>query len=127
MGDISEPSGFTLSEAQITHFLENGFVKVPQCFTREQAADFTSNLWTRLGMSPSDKSTWTVEKYNMPWHTHVPVKDFAPKAWSAICQLLGGEHKISCEKEFSGWSDGFIVNLGRDGYQVEDDLDLRCK
>jgi len=78
-------------------------------------------------MSPDDKSTWTEEKTNMPWHTHVPVSEFAPKAWSAMCQLVGGEEKISMEKEFSEWSDGFIVNLGKEEYEGVEELDLRCK
>lgn len=63
----------------------------------------------------------------MPWHKHVPVAEFAPKAWAAMCQLLGGEERISEKKAFRGWSDGFIVNLGLDGYQADEKLDLRSQ
>jgi hypothetical protein len=55
----------------------------------------------------------------MPWHTHVKVADFAPKAWNAMCQLLGGEDRISEQDRFRGWSDGFIVNFGKEEYEAE--------
>jgi len=125
MPGLIETPDYVLTEEQKAHFLEHGFVKIPQCFTRDQATEFTSTMWTRLGMDPNDKSTWTEEKTNMPWHRHVPVSEYSPKAWSAICQLLGGEDKISDRIEFRGWSDGFIVNLGKPEYKAEDELNLR--
>jgi hypothetical protein len=47
-----------LSQEQIDFFLENGWLKLSDCFTREQAEGLQENLWTRLGMDPEDKSTW---------------------------------------------------------------------
>jgi hypothetical protein len=126
MPGVIENSDFTLTEEQKAHFLEHGYLKVPQCFTREQATEFTAKMWARLGMDPEDKSTWTAEKHNMPWHYHVPVEEFSPKAWSAMCQLLGGEDRISDEMHRS-WGDGFIVNLGAPEYKPEDELNLRSK
>ncbi|KAJ7636741.1 hypothetical protein FB45DRAFT_907220 [Roridomyces roridus] len=102
-----------LTPEQKAHFLTHGFVKVPSCFSRETSGAFTSNLWTRLGMSPTDKSTWTAERTNMPSHTSVPISEFAPKAWSAICELVGGEDRIT--EGTKKWNDSFIVNLGKDG------------
>ncbi|TVY82240.1 hypothetical protein LSUE1_G002107 [Lachnellula suecica] len=110
MGSVDTQEDYTLTEEQKTHFMEHGYIKIPRCFSRTQAEDFTSNLWTRLGMSPTDKSTWTTERTNMPWHSHVSVQEFAPRAWGAMCELLGGQERI----EKGGWSDGFIVNLGRE-------------
>lgn len=49
---------YTLSQAQIGHFLEHGWVKLSDCFTREQAAELQETLWIRLGMNPNDKATW---------------------------------------------------------------------
>ena len=116
-------SDYKLSPEQIAHFLEHGFVKVPQCFTRAQAEEFSSQVWVRLGMSPTDKSTWTTERTNMPFHHTVQVDEFAPKAWSAMAQLLGGEDKIS--EQMKGWNDGFIVNLGKDEYDPEGQVEYR--
>ncbi|KAJ6572310.1 hypothetical protein B0H19DRAFT_1133278 [Mycena capillaripes] len=102
-----------LTEAQKSHFLTHGFVHLPKSFSREASEAFTSNLWTRLGMSPNDKSTWHTERTNMPSHNSVLISEFAPKAWNAICELLGGEDRISDATKV--WRDSFIVNLGKDG------------
>lgn len=112
-----------LTEAQREQFLKYGFVKVEGCFTREQAAEWSSKLWIRLGMSPTDKSTWHTERTNMPSHGSVLVSEFAPKAWSAMGELLGGVDKISENRR--SWSDGFIVNLGKEEYDASQELNYR--
>ncbi|KAJ7106184.1 hypothetical protein C8R44DRAFT_886076 [Mycena epipterygia] len=49
----------------------------------------------------------------MPSHNSVFISEFAPKAWSAICELLGGEDRIADSAKV--WKDSFIVNLGKEG------------
>ncbi|KAJ7616941.1 hypothetical protein DFH06DRAFT_1062246 [Mycena polygramma] len=111
---MSPPDASTsLSEEQKAFFLRPGFLHLAHCFSREASAAFTSKLWTRLGMSPDDKTTWHTERTNMPSHTTVRVSEFAPKAWSAICELVGGEDRIS--EETKVWMDNFIVNVGKEG------------
>jgi hypothetical protein len=46
----------------------------------------------------------------MPRHREESVRTFAPKAWAAICELCGGEDRVS--EQSSSWGDGLIVNLG---------------
>jgi hypothetical protein len=59
------------------------------------------------------------------YHQAIPMRDFCPKAWSAICELCGGEDRIdtgssmtpganSSTQEISQSviNDGFIVNVG---------------
>ncbi|KAJ7096161.1 hypothetical protein C8R44DRAFT_644588 [Mycena epipterygia] len=106
-------SSYNLTPEQKAHFLKHGFLHLPQCFSREASDAFTANLWTRLGMSPDDKSTWHTERTNMPSHNSVLISEFAPKAWSAICELLGGEDRIADWAKV--WKDSFIVNLGKEG------------
>ncbi|KAJ5719179.1 hypothetical protein N7493_007634 [Penicillium malachiteum] len=101
---------YKLSAEQIAHFMQYGYVRVPECFSREKAAAWTADVWIRLGFSPTDKATWTTECTHMPEHKEEPVKTFAPKAWAAICELLGGEHRI--DEDSATWNDAFIVNLG---------------
>ncbi|RJE26159.1 hypothetical protein PHISCL_01509 [Aspergillus sclerotialis] len=112
-----------LTEEQKQHWLTHGFIKIPKCFSREAANEFTSSIWTRLGMSPTDKSTWTKERINMPGLTVVEVKDFAPKAWEAICELAGGEDRLTdwCR----GWRDAWIINMGKPEYHPDDPVDFR--
>lgn len=50
----------------------------------------TKEVWTRLGMDPDDKSTWTAHT-NMPSHNTFDAAHFAPRAWASICELCGGE------------------------------------
>lgn len=103
-------SQYKLSDEQIAFFMQYGYVRVPGCFSREKAAQWTSDVWTRLGFSETDKSTWTTECTHMPEHKEEPVSTFAPKAWAAICELLGGEDRI--DEDSATWNDAFIVNLG---------------
>jgi len=112
-----------LTEEQKQFWLENGFIKIPQCFSREQSDAFTASVWTRLGADANDKSTWPTEKSNMPGLTVVSAKEFAPKAWSAICELVGGEDKVAdwCKD----WKDGWIVNFGKPGSSPDDELNYR--
>ncbi|KZM25003.1 uncharacterized protein EKO05_0009455 [Ascochyta rabiei] len=103
---------YQLSQEQIDFFVENGWLKLSNCFSKEQAAELQSTLWTRLGMDEHDMSTWHTERTNMPHWKKFQVEEFAPRVWSGICGLLGGSHKIDANNAVSTWTDGFIVNLG---------------
>ncbi|XXG96596.1 p-nitrophenyl phosphatase [Hypoxylon texense] len=99
-----------LTQEQKDFFLAHGYLKLTNCFTAEQAADVTEGVWTRLGMSPTDKATWTRERTNMPSHRSFDCATFAPKAWQAICEVCGGEDRVNPESRL--WRDSLIVNLG---------------
>lgn len=111
----SSPQFEQLTQEDVDHFLQHGWIKISNCFTQQQVDDLAGNLWTRLGMDPNDKSTWTSEhmmmgRLNLPNHTTFDASKFAPKAWSAICDLVGGEERVADYNRT--WNDGFIVNLG---------------
>lgn len=98
-----------LTQAEKDHFRERGYIQLKNCFTKEQAQPIIDNVWIRLGVDPSDKSTWA-ERTNMPHHNTFDGGNFAPKAWAAICELLGGEDRVvPTTRE---WRDSLIVNLG---------------
>ncbi|KAF8078290.1 hypothetical protein FPV67DRAFT_1464832 [Lyophyllum atratum] len=109
-----------LNQEQIDQFLNDGYVVIKDAFTKEKAADWTANIWTRLGMDPNDKSTWDRERIHMPSHKRELVAEFAPRAWDAIKDLLGGEDRI--DEKSSSWGDSFIVNLGTDGLERANEL-----
>jgi hypothetical protein len=100
-----------------------GFIKVEKAFTREQSAAFTSSFWTRIGADADDKSTWPNGKFNMPGHSVISCKEFAPKAYYAMCELVGGEDKM--DDWCKGWKDGWIPNFGEPGMSENDELDYR--
>ncbi|KAH0842651.1 hypothetical protein FOPE_07461 [Fonsecaea pedrosoi] len=122
-GKISEWTDFSLTEDQKQHWMDHGFIKIENCFSPEFAEKWTSSIWTRLGASPEDKSTWPTEKLNMPGHTVVSIKEHAPKAYAAMCELVGGEDRVAEWCKF--WKDGFIPNLGKPEYKESDPLDMR--
>ncbi|KAJ5199723.1 hypothetical protein N7491_009479 [Penicillium cf. griseofulvum] len=107
---MSDISNYKLSQEQIDHFMRYGYVRLPECFSREKATEWAGDVWTRLGVSPTDKSTWTTEVTHMSDTKEEPVRTFAPKAWAAICELLGGEDRIATDS--ATWNDALIVNLG---------------
>ena len=104
---------FSLSNEEIDHFVQFGFVQVSDCFDRNFAKRWTDEAYGRLGYDPNDPATWEKPIVHMPGDARLVVKDFSPKAYSVICQLLGGADRI---QENIAWGNGFIVNfsLGAD-------------
>ena len=92
------------------HFLENGFVVIRGCFPRAAAAEFTARIWDRLGYAEHEPSTWAEPSVHMPSRRQLDVREFAPKAWGAVCDLVGGEDRIAKDRPYV-WNDAFIVNL----------------
>ena len=100
----------TLSAEQVESFMKHGFLRLPGAIPLEQCDRWTRDVWHRLGMRADDKSTWTTERNHMAKLGVAPARELAPRAWAAICELLGGEDRIARGGEM--WTDGFIVNLG---------------
>ncbi|CAA7258768.1 unnamed protein product [Cyclocybe aegerita] len=84
-----------LTQEQIDHFLEFGYIVIKKAFTKEKAEEWTKDLWVRLNLDPHDKSTWDRERIHMPSLHREKVATFAPTAWAAIKDLLGGEERIN--------------------------------
>ena len=59
--------------------MELGYVVIKNAFPKEDAEEWTKDVWHRLGMDPNDKSTWTQERTNMPAHRREKVSVIAPK------------------------------------------------
>ncbi len=100
----------TLTSEQVSSFMKHGFLRLPGAIPLEKCDMWTKDVWHRLGMDPNDKSTWIEERSHMSKHHVIPAKEIAPVAWSAICELAGGEDRIAKGGEM--WTDAFIVNLG---------------
>jgi hypothetical protein len=98
-----------LTDEQVEAFVEDGYVTLPECFTRGAAQPWLEEAWVRLGYDPDDPDTWIEKRVHMPSLRHVDVRDFAPTVWGAACQLLGGEDRIVAPYT---WGNGFIANLG---------------
>lgn len=112
----------TLTPTEAEHFLDKGYVTIPGCFTRNFAQPLINHAYERMGCDPNDPATWT-EPIRYLDHAHkFNVKELCPKAWGAICDILGGEDRIDptvrrmetihfSSVESFKWSDAFIVNF----------------
>ncbi|KAG8753905.1 hypothetical protein FRC12_011382 [Ceratobasidium sp. 428] len=106
-----------LTQEQVDFFMNHGYVVIKQALKEEWIERVTHDVWIRLGVDPNDKSTWSVERVNQPWHRRALAKDVAPAAWGAICEIVGGEERIAdhCKE----WRDGLITNMGLDKWENE--------
>ncbi|KAI4720331.1 hypothetical protein E4T48_03438 [Aureobasidium sp. EXF-10727] len=125
---ISAMPDYSLTDEQKQHFLDHGFIKLDDCFSTEDemCKGLMDRVWERLDMDPNDKETWNPWRVHLPrYHEAIPMREFCPKAWSAICELCGGEDRIDTgssttpgldssvqDISLSVINDGFIVNVG---------------
>ncbi|THH08899.1 hypothetical protein EW146_g8844 [Bondarzewia mesenterica] len=100
-----------LTPEQREQFLAHGWIRIEGGVPKENIERFLENVWVRLGYDPDEKSTWLKEKIHMPRHREIATPEFMPKAWGAICELLGGEQRID-RTLFESCGDSLIVNLG---------------
>jgi hypothetical protein len=98
-----------LTEEEAAQFVERGFVRVEGCFGREVAERAVQGMWPRLGYDPDNAATWVEKRIHLPALNRFEVKDFAPQAWYAVCDLVGGQERV---REPYTWGDALIVNLG---------------
>jgi len=98
-----------LTAEDVDHFVQHGYVVVENCFRPESAQAWIDRAWVRFGYDRADPARWTEKRIHLSKLATVDARDFAPKAWAAAVQLLGGEDRIELPWE---WNDGFIANLG---------------
>ena len=98
-----------LTESDVTHFVERGHIVLKNCFPRKLAEDWTDFAFKRLGYDRNDPTTWAVPRIHLPSMNRVPIQKIAPRAWEAICDLLGGEDRLA--NSAPSWGDGFIINF----------------
>ena len=71
-------------------FFTTGQVNTESDHLESVALPLNSLLTTTPRTTPGEGG-----RINMPYHKFFPVQDIAPKAWSAMCQLLGGAERIN--------------------------------
>jgi hypothetical protein len=102
------PTDRVLTDDQIDQFLKRGHVVLTHCFSRVLARQWTDPAWARLGYAAHDPTTWRETRVHMPTARRIEFKELAPRAWTAACQLLGGEARL---KQPCNCGDGFIINF----------------
>ncbi len=99
-----------LTETQVQQFIQQGYVVLHDCFSREVAHEYVAKTYEALGYDPDDRATWTQSLFIGPAGPDARIRDFSPKLWAAICQLLGGEDRIANPEASLGW---WVINFSR--------------
>lgn len=113
-----------LTDEDVNSFLNHGYMVLEDCLDLTIADRWIDEAYERLGYDPNDTSTWEKDIVWMDHKNQLPVWEVAPKAWAAICDVVGGEERIENRVKSieSGhfttinsfiWSDAFIVNFRR--------------
>lgn len=113
-----------LTDEQVQSFLDNGYLKIENCFSREFAQRWTDRAFERLGYDKHDPATWERPLVHMDIESKRPVSEMAPRAWDAICDVVGGVERIDPEtrhiesRHFTTinsfyWGDSFVANFGK--------------
>lgn len=98
-----------LSAADIEQFIAKGYVVIKNAIDPATCEAAVEESFARMGYDRHDRSTWLEQKIHLPTTSAREVKDIAPKAWAATCQLLGGEERV---KQPYYFSNAYIMNLG---------------
>lgn len=107
-----------LTPEERAHFVEHGWLRVPNAINPKYLEQWMENLWTRLGYDPDDKSTWKEEYIKLPRHREVPVYEFCPDAWNKMVEIVGGNDNIDPVRErYHG--DQFIINFGSERWKTQ--------
>ena len=97
-----------LTIEQLDQFYNRGHIVLRDCFSRDAAQEMTDKAFVRLGYDKENPATWSEKRVHMPVQESFSVREFAPRAYGALCELVGGKERI----EEPRWSDGFIGNFG---------------
>lgn len=98
-----------LTDEEVNHFVENGYVVVKDCFDQASAQAWVDRSWVRFGYDRDNPTEWTEKRIHLSGLASVDAREFAPKAWDAAVQLVGGEDRLQLPWQ---WNDGVIANLG---------------
>lgn len=101
-----------LTGEQAEHFLQRGFVTVRGAFDPAAAQRWLDDAWIRFGYDRDDPASWTEKRIRLSPRSHVDARTFAPAAWGAAMELVGGEERAVLPWR---WGDSFIANLGVGG------------
>lgn len=80
-----------LSDTQLQHFVQDGFVRIEKAFPRELADKGRAILWRGTGCDPDDRKTWTQSVIRLGYYDQEPFRQAAntPILHAAFDQLVG--------------------------------------
>ena len=113
-----------LTDEQKEHFLRYGHVILSGCFSRDAAQELIDDAYQQLGYDPHDSSTWEKPLAFLFPSRSFPIREFSPKLWAAICELIGGEERAAHPNTGMGQ---FVINFWRGRDEPWDEPSPRVK
>ncbi len=84
-----------LTPEQREQFLSEGFTVVQGAFPRADAIAWVREECARAGLRPGRPETWTKEYDRIETQRRVKLEEYAPAAWEASCDLMGGRERVA--------------------------------
>jgi len=75
-------------------------------FDPADAQQWLDNAWLRFGYDRHDPASWAEKRIHLSSRSHVDARTFAPAAWGAAMDLVGGE-----SRERSGPGENFMASV----------------
>jgi hypothetical protein len=97
----------SLTTAQWEQFVTEGYIVLRGVFSREDALAWVAAECALAGYNLNDSATWKKPYVRIPTERHELLATFAPAAWEAACDLMGGIERIVTGTSISL----FAVNL----------------
>jgi hypothetical protein len=88
-----------LHQSEIDQFINKGFVRIENAFSKELAVQVRARLWRDLKMSPSDPATWSFPVIRLGMYSEPPFIEAAnsEKLHRAFDDLVGPDQWIPCQ------------------------------
>ena len=83
-----------LTPEQREQFLAEGHIVIKGAFPREASLQWVREECARVGYDVDDPQTWRKGYERMDLARHEPLASYAPAAWLASCDLMGGIDRV---------------------------------
>ena len=83
-----------LTPAQKEQFLAEGHLVIKSAFPREASLQWVRQECAANGYDVDDPQTWRKEYVRMDLQKREPLSTYAPTAWEASCELVGGADRL---------------------------------
>lgn len=90
-----------LTPQQREQFLAEGHIVIKGAFPREASLQWVREECARVGYDVDDPRSWRNGYERMELSRHEPLADYAPAAWQASCDLMGGEERVKNQPSIS--------------------------
>lgn len=88
-----------LEKKEIEHFINEGFVRIPEAFSRDMASEAVDILWGDIPFQRNDPKSWTEPVVRLGMYHQAPFINSvnSPRLHSIYDQLVGRDKWIPCQ------------------------------